>query len=52
MGRHRLSEDEKKVPFSTKIQKSLLDELREKLKQEDRTISDFIEQAIKIYLKK
>ena len=52
MGRLRKPEGEKKVPLSTKVKKSLLDELRAELEKCNLTMTDFIEQSILKFLKK
>lgn len=52
LGRQRKEEDEKKVPISLKIKKSLLDELRIELEKREIPITHFFENAIKDFLKK
>lgn len=52
MGRQRKDENEKKVPISLKIKKSLLDELRAELVKRDIPITHFFENAIREFLKK
>lgn len=52
MGRPRIPELDKKVPLSTKVKKSLLDELRAELEKRNLTMTEFIEQSIQKFLEK
>lgn len=52
MGRPRKPQLDKKVPLSTKVKKSLLDELRAELQNRNLTMTEFIEQSILKFLKK